>query len=353
MGITDAPDNSISFFSSDEFGARLHRIYAPATFIEECGIVAETDTFNTPLTLIPANGTIGQTYTTTGILIADAGACANLSFGYAATSTLQSIERVSVPAGQFDALKVGLTLQIAGPIAATTFWFAPGIGQIKQLDSDGTTYELVSTNIARTTPDEILFAAQSNVPLNSAVISNPLTITGITVPAPLSITGGAYSIKGGAFTSQPGSVANGQSVRIRLTSSAQGATDATSTLTVGGVTGEFRVTTGIGAPSAPTAVTVTTGPASITVRFDAPATNGGTAITGYTAACTSSNGGVTSSNTGSAGATSIQVNGLTNGKRYTCTVAASNTVGAGAASASSIAITPFDITPILMLLLED
>jgi hypothetical protein len=113
------------------------------------------------------------------------------------------------------------------------------------------------------------------------------------------------------------------------------------------------VTTGVGAPGAPTAVTVTTGPASITVKFDAPATNGGAAITGYTAACTSSNGGVSGSNTGGAGATSIRVNGLTDGKRYTCTVTASNTAGTGTESTPSNAITPFDITPILNLLLDD
>jgi hypothetical protein len=104
-------------------------------------------------------------------------------------------------------------------------------------------------------------------------------------------------------------------------------------------------------PAAPTIIRVSVGIASITVNFSAPA--GGAAITGYTAACTSSNGGVARSQTGGAGATSIRVSGLTVGKRYSCTVSASNAAGAGQSSAPTSAVTLFDITPILNLLLHD
>ncbi len=115
----------------------------------------------------------------------------------------------------------------------------------------------------------------------------------------------------------------------------------------------LAITVTTGSLTAPTAVSVATGYASITVNFSPPTSTGGTAITGYTAACTSSNGGVTGSNTGGAGATSIRVTGLTNGKSYTCTVRASNAAGAGPASAPSNAVTPFDLTPLLNLLLDD
>ena len=63
------------------------------------------------------------------------------------------------------------------------------------------------------------------------------------------------------------------------------------------------------------------GDAQITVTFAAPF-NGGSAITGYTATCTSSNGGAAGSNSGSG--SPIVVTGLTNGKNYTCTVFATN-----------------------------
>jgi hypothetical protein len=96
---------------------------------------------------------------------------------------------------------------------------------------------------ADTTPDAFSFTAQTGVALNTAVTSNAATITGINAPAPVSVSGGIYSINGGAFTSAAGSINNGDSVRVQLTSSSQYSTQTTATLTIGGVQGVFQVTT--------------------------------------------------------------------------------------------------------------
>jgi trimeric autotransporter adhesin len=88
------------------------------------------------------------------------------------------------------------------------------------------------------------------------------------------------------------------------------------------------------APGAPTIGTATAGNASATVTWTAPASNGGSPITGY----------VITPSTGSAvtvgNVTSDDVTGLTNGSSYTFTVAATNALGTGAASAASNAVTP-------------
>ena len=86
-------------------------------------------------------------------------------------------------------------------------------------------------------------------------------------------------------------------------------------------------------PGAPTIGTATGGVASVSVSFTAPASNGGSAITGYRAACSSFDGGAARSVAGSS--SPIVVSPLTNGKSYTCKVTASNAVGTGAASGSS------------------
>ena len=87
-------------------------------------------------------------------------------------------------------------------------------------------------------------------------------------------------------------------------------------------------------PSAPTSVVATAGNASASVAFTAPASNGYSAITGYTV--TSSPGSFTAT-----GATSpINVTGLTNGTAYTFTVVATNAVGNSGASTASTAVTP-------------
>lgn len=89
-----------------------------------------------------------------------------------------------------------------------------------------------------------------------------------------------------------------------------------------------------GVPGAPTSVTATAGDASAKVSFSAPTSTGGAAITKYTV--TSSPGGLTATGPGSP----ITVTGLTNGTSYTFTVKATNSVGTGAASAPSAAVTP-------------
>ena len=90
-------------------------------------------------------------------------------------------------------------------------------------------------------------------------------------------------------------------------------------------------------PGAPTIGTATAGNAQATITFTAPASNGGSAITSYTA--TSSPGGLTGtlSQTGNG---TITITGLTNGTAYTFTVKATNAAGAGTASVESNSVTP-------------
>src|SRR3954462_15388579 len=72
-----------------------------------------------------------------------------------------------------------------------------------------------------TTPNSFTFNNKSDTGLSTPVTSNQVTITGITAAAPISITGGEYSIEGGAFTSAAGTVNNNQTVTVRVGASGQ------------------------------------------------------------------------------------------------------------------------------------
>ena len=94
-----------------------------------------------------------------------------------------------------------------------------------------------------TTPDAFSFAPVTDAVPGSVVQSAAITVQGIDAAAPVSITGGLYSIDGGAFTSAAGTVENGQTVALRVTAASGNSATTSAALTIGGVSGSFVVTT--------------------------------------------------------------------------------------------------------------
>jgi hypothetical protein len=101
----------------------------------------------------------------------------------------------------------------------------------------------ISSGASDTTPDAFTFTDQTGVALNSTIISNTITVSGINAASAISISGGTYSINGGAYTSSSGTVTNGQIVSVAHTSSGSNSTAVNTTLTIGGVSDTFTSTT--------------------------------------------------------------------------------------------------------------
>jgi len=109
---------------------------------------------------------------------------------------------------------------------------------------------------------------------------------------------------------------------------------------------------GASAPGVPTSVVATsTGKRSATVSFAAPASDGGSAVTSYTA--TSTPGGITQTLTQATGGT-FTFDGLQPGTAYTFAVTATNAIGtSAAATTNSITTTPLVVASLSALSFVD
>lgn len=104
-------------------------------------------------------------------------------------------------------------------------------------------FEVTTAADAVTTPDQFTFTDQTGGPLNQYVESNTIAIAGINTGSPLTISGGEYSINSGGWASAPATVYNGDTVKVRVLTSSSFLTGASTTLTIGGVSDTFTVTT--------------------------------------------------------------------------------------------------------------
>ena len=94
-----------------------------------------------------------------------------------------------------------------------------------------------------TSPETFSFERKTEQALTTLITSNSVNITGINSSSPISVSGGEYSIDGGAFSDATSTVNNQQSVTVRLLSSASYSTSSDVMLTIGDVSETFSVTT--------------------------------------------------------------------------------------------------------------
>jgi uncharacterized delta-60 repeat protein len=113
-------------------------------------------------------------------------------------------------------------------------------------------FTVLSTNTAADSiPDAFSFTPQTGAPLATAVMSNSITVTGITGYTTATATNGTFSIDcTGESLASAAYITNGMQLCVRHTTSAQNSTSVTTTLTIGGVAASF-ISTPVAAPSNP------------------------------------------------------------------------------------------------------
>jgi len=126
-----------------------------------------------------------------------------------------------------------------------------------------------------TKPDAFSFTAVTGAAVSAEATSNTVTVAGTNKEAAISISNGTYSIDGGAFVGTAGTISSGQTVKVKVTSSATTNTPKVATLTIGGVTGTFTVTTAPDTTPDSFSFTTATGAAFASVNTSNTVTVGG------------------------------------------------------------------------------
>jgi hypothetical protein len=209
------------------------------------------------------------------------------------------------------------------------------------------TFTVTAANSAGTGPASA--ASNSVTPANLTVPGAPTTVSAEGGNASATVSFGPPGSNGGAAvtsytaTSNPGGlIASGPGSPLVVAGLTDGTAytftvTATNSVGTGPASAASNSVTPATTPSAPTSVSASGGNAVATVSFGPPGSNGGAAVTSYTA--TSNPGGLIASGPGSP----LVVGGLTNGTAYTFTVTATNSAGTGPVSAASNSVTPATI----------
>ena len=178
---------------------------------------------------------------------------------------INSPAAISVTGGSYSIGCTGTFTAGAGTIANAqtvcvrhTASATPATATNTVLTIGGVADTFTSTTVpADTAPDAFTFTDVTDVALGSVQTSNAIGVVGVNTAAPISVTGGTYSIGCTAtFTAAPGTINNGQAVCVRHTASATAATATNTVLTIGGVSDTFTSTT-IGADTTPDAFVFT------------------------------------------------------------------------------------------------
>ena len=231
--LIQASDGYQIYYTNDSNGIREHREYEPST--------ATIVTFSPSLIFANAQSKLNLPLESSGTASGTQGGYP-FSLAYSCSSTIETMELITVPAGSFWAVRMSTSVWLGGMFASQTNWVADGLGAVKTVEGEDT-YVMTSTSIVRTAPDPFWFNEILGSDPSSEITSNAVAITGITRPAPISITDGEYRIGDGSYTTMSGTVSNGQTVTVRQTSSNVFSTKTSATLTIGGVSAKFSVIT--------------------------------------------------------------------------------------------------------------
>lgn len=160
--------------------------------------------------------------------------------------------------------------------------------------------------------DGFLFLDEFNATPGAEYESETITVSGLRAPAGISVTGGEYSLDGHPFTAEPGTAANGQTLKLRTHAPEQYNHASSAVLRIGGAEAAFVVRTPVFDPAECREKSIGPDPASITGRrlpFNFPTVDGAKGGETVTSACVKLTGVGNTPVTVSADRAELSING--------------------------------------------
>jgi hypothetical protein len=136
---------SRDYYSKDATGFYFHRRFVPNIVMEGVGLVNYTGTYSPPFLSYPPILNIGQTISgQSGLVeeyVSETQGTGTYIFTYEYSYTAVAFEKVSVPLGNFDALKIEVTSrrygtnygQYSSTTITETFWTVTNLGTVKNV----------------------------------------------------------------------------------------------------------------------------------------------------------------------------------------------------------------------------
>lgn len=121
--------------------------------------------------------------------------------------------------------------------------FSTTVNSVLTIGGVTDTYSITTVSLD-SVPSSFVFTDVTGATTSTVYTSNTVTISGMNSAATIRITGGTYSKNGGGYVSAQGTINNGDNVSVRVASSSSSSTAVNATVTIGGVSDTYTVTTG-------------------------------------------------------------------------------------------------------------
>lgn len=153
---------TVAYTTIDENGWRKHQDYASSVYVSGYGNTSSTIVFSPPLSVMPANVTVGSTYTSNVTCINSITNVTTVDLNCKSSVLVVGFETISNNANteSWSALKVVLSMTVSGTIngqftsqsSATTVWVVDGLGTVQMyrpnnVSMEMETWKLTSTNV--------------------------------------------------------------------------------------------------------------------------------------------------------------------------------------------------------------